>query len=837
MSDVLTSTASIGEKEVSSAPVADSSKPQQGYDPTSELDSTGSSLGGSPNKFSLLQTTGILAGLIVLCCATYWSSLNFYLFCDDFMFLGYAHKVAQESGLAWLKDVFTTPMSEVQASQLVFRPLPVIWFFLDYKLLGLNVFGLHCVNLLMYSVTTSILFLLSRSIFAVAKSKAPTLIAFFVAALFAVHPLHVEVVPWITEQIDMLCTLLFVTSFLFFVNAFRDRKPSLPLYFLSLIFAVGSMLTKEHGVMLPAVLTVYYFTCRSSGTLFTRIKETVTEMSAFWAAFVLYLTFRFLALGTVTGGYFGQNADSVENLVWRWKNLHGFLQLLFPINLSLANWSDSIFVVLGVVYISIGAVAIAAARAKSVGQSNFAQPGWQSNSRPDKNLFFFLALWTVISAVPPLITWGLDKNLSGARHTYLLGIPFLMLVVGLFLSRVLPSAQSNKRLAIAGIAALTGLLSVFFCAALLNTQAWSRASVLMRNFQASVVAEVKRLPPGKKVALLYLPANLNGAHLFYHSQHAQAFQPPFYPEDLTDKIEFPIRTLFSHNANLANTTQMRDLAKRGYTFCYWDNNDSLLRTAKIDLAEQLNIPVQFVRTTSTEDDTKCRYIFKTENPDDYRRAEFIEFKARSNQKLDKRVKAQLTWDTKNDPGFVDLRLRTVVRRMKPTSQFSLFHLPVSESKDWLCSDHTGQIYIDVPRQVELDRESLRLIDGYKLVPKLSFAGTASTSRGIFELGDSDVCTLAFDANSIPGAQAVVLEVSRPSVAYESLLRSVRLTPAKFITAKQQKFKKTAGTITIPKTTFPKKAFYEFRLSVRGKDGKQVGYFSDPVSIVLKPARW
>jgi hypothetical protein len=145
MSDVLTNSNSAAETKVSSDHLGKNSD----YRPA--LDSRAS-------KSSSFKTAAIIAALTALCFAAYGRTLFDYLYCDDFMFLGFAHKVCQQGGFGWLADLFTTPMSEVQASQLVFRPLPVIWFALEYKLLGLNVIALHGVNLLMYSATTSIIF-------------------------------------------------------------------------------------------------------------------------------------------------------------------------------------------------------------------------------------------------------------------------------------------------------------------------------------------------------------------------------------------------------------------------------------------------------------------------------------------------------------------------------------------------------------------------------------------------------------------------------------------------------------------------------------------------------
>ena len=126
--------------------------------------------------------------------------------------------------------------------------LPLTWlsFMLDYKLYGLNPGGYHFTNVLFHLLNTLLLFFILR------RSTTSLWRSAFVAALFALHPLHVESVAWVTERKDVLSTLFWMLTLWFYVQyAARSR---LYQYLLALFtFALGLM-AKPMLVTLPFVL-------------------------------------------------------------------------------------------------------------------------------------------------------------------------------------------------------------------------------------------------------------------------------------------------------------------------------------------------------------------------------------------------------------------------------------------------------------------------------------------------------------------------------------------------------------------------------------------------------
>jgi 4-amino-4-deoxy-L-arabinose transferase-like glycosyltransferase len=124
----------------------------------------------------------------------------------------------------------------------------VTWlsFILDYELYGLNAGGYHLTNLLLHLANTLLLFLVLKRMTGALYRSA------FVAALFALHPLHVESVAWVTERKDVLSTLFWMLT-LWAYGRYVDR-PSLHRYLLALLaFSLGLM-AKPMLVSLPFVL-------------------------------------------------------------------------------------------------------------------------------------------------------------------------------------------------------------------------------------------------------------------------------------------------------------------------------------------------------------------------------------------------------------------------------------------------------------------------------------------------------------------------------------------------------------------------------------------------------
>ena len=127
---------------------------------------------------------------------------------------------------------------------------PLTWLsdLLDIQVFGENPGAMHGVNVFFHTINTLLLFLwLSRMTRALWPSA-------FVAALFAVHPLHVESVAWVTERKDVLSTAFWLLTMLAYVRYVQDRTRE---WYLAMVaaFALGLM-AKPMLVSLPLALLI-----------------------------------------------------------------------------------------------------------------------------------------------------------------------------------------------------------------------------------------------------------------------------------------------------------------------------------------------------------------------------------------------------------------------------------------------------------------------------------------------------------------------------------------------------------------------------------------------------
>ena len=128
-------------------------------------------------------------------------------------------------------------------------PLVYTTFWLEHKLWGFDPTGYHIVNVLLHLANTLLLWHLLR------RLAVPS--AWVVAAVFAVHPLHVESVAWVIERKDVLSGLFYLAAVLAWMRFVEQPNPRW--YVWSLVLYVAGLLSKSIVVTLPAVLLIWHW--------------------------------------------------------------------------------------------------------------------------------------------------------------------------------------------------------------------------------------------------------------------------------------------------------------------------------------------------------------------------------------------------------------------------------------------------------------------------------------------------------------------------------------------------------------------------------------------------
>lgn len=131
------------------------------------------------------------------------------------------------------------------------HPLTWLSHILDCQIYGLNPWGHHLTNLLLHIANTLLLFsLLLRMTGSIWRGA-------FTAALFGVHPLHVESVAWIAERKDVLSAFFWLATMWFYVSF--TKRPSTRHYVLVVLVFMLGLMTKPMLVTLPLVLLLIDF--------------------------------------------------------------------------------------------------------------------------------------------------------------------------------------------------------------------------------------------------------------------------------------------------------------------------------------------------------------------------------------------------------------------------------------------------------------------------------------------------------------------------------------------------------------------------------------------------
>jgi len=126
------------------------------------------------------------------------------------------------------------------------HPLTWLSHILDWQLYGNNAGGHHITNLIFHIANTLLLFIVLRQMTNAIWQSA------FVAALFALHPLHVESVAWVYERKDALSTFFWFLTMWAYVR--YVRRPKIVNYLLMTVFLALGLMSKPMLVTLPFVL-------------------------------------------------------------------------------------------------------------------------------------------------------------------------------------------------------------------------------------------------------------------------------------------------------------------------------------------------------------------------------------------------------------------------------------------------------------------------------------------------------------------------------------------------------------------------------------------------------
>lgn len=222
------------------------------------------------------QTIGkwyYVAGILLLTILVYSNSIHndfIYQFDDD-LYVTNNPDIQAITGEN-LKSILTKPYVGL------YLPLTMFVYMIEYQLFGMNPAPYHLVNLLIHLVNTLLVFLL------IYKIKPHIYIASVVAFVFAVHPMHVESVSWISELKDVLFTMFYLAGLLTYLRYIqKNRSKDI---WLTAGYFILSLFSKTLAVSFPLFLVLFdwYY-----GRLFNR-KVIFEKVPFFTLSLIMGLT-------------------------------------------------------------------------------------------------------------------------------------------------------------------------------------------------------------------------------------------------------------------------------------------------------------------------------------------------------------------------------------------------------------------------------------------------------------------------------------------------------------------------------------------------------------------
>lgn len=189
--------------------------------------------------------------LTLLTLAVYLQVKNFdFVNYDDNTYVYENSNIHNGLSVESVKWAFTTGYANF------WHPLTWLSHILDWQLYGSNPAGHHLTNLLFHILNTLLLFIVFK------KLTNEIWQSVFAAALFAVHPLHVESVAWISERKDLLSTFLAILTLLAYLRYVKHK--GFLNYIFSLSIFVFGLMAKPMLVTLPFVFLLldYWPLCR-----------------------------------------------------------------------------------------------------------------------------------------------------------------------------------------------------------------------------------------------------------------------------------------------------------------------------------------------------------------------------------------------------------------------------------------------------------------------------------------------------------------------------------------------------------------------------------------------
>ena len=670
------------------------------------------------------------------------------------------------------------------------------------------------------------------------------------AALFASSPLHCESISFVSGRDNVISAFFYLLSLWCFVrNGSRNSKKLLTGGVISFWIA---LLSKEMAIGLPAVLAGIGFFLpevfksdykADSYSLKERCRIAINESKLLWLSAAIYLLVRYLALGTFTGGYTGSiGAGLMSTVAQRWTDIKILIKIIYPFNsAAFGVLSQFYWAILSALYTILGTLIIVKFLSKKY----------------SLNILGFLVLWVLTTIVPIYQLWGLGENLQGARFYFFLSIPLAIFLPLLLLSPAIEACTADglpeaapviKSRSIETLAAGTMILLVILSINITckNNVAWLHASKQTKACLLESQKLAETVPLGKKIVVLGLPKEQDGAHVIYNgSTFNVMMSPPFSQANYTDKF-ITFDPMFYGQSELINAQRLRSVLSNSDVMglFVWNEKtltfDQLQRPSSLVLSQSRVIaPIKLQETEALAASITSNQgvvdhvvhqicindqglLMAPSNFDPYE-YDFLEFKIKTAFPRElmfvfwKGLKTK-RWE------YCDSHRPLQKFISNATSPISI-RIRLSDRWQWFTQGNINRLQLEFVPGQSVQVTDMQLVSARDLIPVLSIPNYQPNNIGVYSIkkgGD----WLNFDAVGVKNRTAIRIEISKPNYFFEDLPEEQSRAAVMTVINEHR----NKGSIHIPDEVFAAPGSYQLRALCLDSTGQPVGERSDPVTI-------
>jgi tetratricopeptide (TPR) repeat protein len=390
----------------------------------------------------------------------------------------------------------------VARHQVYYRPLFVAWSMLNYTLFALRPWGWHLGAVLLHVGAVVAVFWLVR------RLGLEYWTAALAALIFALHPVHIEPVTWISAASDTMVTMFAALAFAAFLNGrdaernfqrHPDKRKRTAWWIASLALLACALLTKEMAVMFSALVATYAWLhpAQKNASPGRRALGAVVEAVPYAMVTLAYALLRKHALLHSTGQF-----DPTHGMIDVARTLPLVLsiylrQLLIPVGITGLYYTPYVATYVTSAILSQVVAPVVALGAALVGLSYW-------NRREGNSTVAFAGLWLLVGLAPALYLRNFGNgDFVRDRYMYLPSIGFAILAA--LALRRLPSIKEWSAQAVQSCAVLV-LCGGYVCASISQQVYWGNDLLVLVRGQA--------LYPGNPYAVAGLAKEYSqrGAH-------------------------------------------------------------------------------------------------------------------------------------------------------------------------------------------------------------------------------------------------------------------------------------------------------------------------------------